>query len=211
MAKDKKEEYLKQLKEIERRGKFRATRKIYKRHRKDLTEHGFYLSPHVLRHKDKYSHGKKLLKASNVNSAETAALAYSLMKNGIERGDIKYSLLGAQLYEKIGRGRKAISRLLKTAEKNIEIGKSHKLGDAYSKIENFVRRNTEEREQGEGSLEKKFGIFAAFIIGGIALSLGSLVITGNAVSNLTQTTPGLLGIFLFIAGLVGVFFCSRRK
>ena len=73
-----------------------------------------------------------------------------------------------------------------------------------------VKEPIKEREQG-GSLEKRFGVFVAFIIGGVALSLGSLTITGNAVSNLIQTTPGLLGIFLFMAGLVGVFFCSKRK
>ena len=69
----------------------------------------------------------------------------------------------------------------------------------------------EKREQKTSGIEKKFGVFVAFLIGGIALSLGSLTITGNAVSNLTQTTPGLLGIIFFIAGLVGMFFYSRRK
>ena len=73
------------------------------------------------------------------------------------------------------------------------------------------QKYTEKREQKTSGIEKKFGIFAAFIIGGIALSLGSLTITGNAVSNLTQTTPGLLGIIFFIAGLVGMFFYSRGK
>lgn len=50
-----------------------------------------------------------------------------------------------------------------------------------------------------------------FMIGGIALSLGSLTTTGNAISNLTGTTPGLLGIILFVAGLIGMFFHFRRK
>jgi len=79
---------------------------------------------------------------------------------------------------------------------------------AYSKKR---EGESEKRERKTSGLEKRFGIFAAFIIGGVALSLGSLTITGNAVSNLTKTTPGLLGIILFIAGLVGIFFYSRRK
>ena len=73
------------------------------------------------------------------------------------------------------------------------------------------KEHTKKREQKTSGIEKKFGVFVAFIIGGVALSLGSLTITGNVVSNLTQTTPGLLGVFLFIAGLVGMFFYSKRK
>lgn len=79
---------------------------------------------------------------------------------------------------------------------------------AYSKKR---EGESEKRERKTSGLEKRFGIFAAFIIGGVALSLGSLTITGNAISNFTQTTPGLLGIIFFIAGLVGMFFYSRRK
>jgi len=80
---------------------------------------------------------------------------------------------------------------------------------AYSK--KAREGSVKKRKQDEGNLEKRIGVSIAFIIGGIALSLGSLTITGNAVSNLTQTTPGLLGVFLFIAGLVGMFFYFRRK
>jgi len=83
--------------------------------------------------------------------------------------------------------------------------------EIYAYHKNYSEKHTEKRDQKTSGLEKRFGIFAAFIIGGVALSLGSLTITGNAVSNLTKTTPGLLGIILFIAGLVGIFFYSRRK
>ena len=79
---------------------------------------------------------------------------------------------------------------------------------AYSKKQ---EEESEKRERKTSGLETKFGIFAVFIIGGIALSLSSLSTTGNAISNLSQTTPGLLGVFLFIAGLLGMFFYSRRK
>ncbi len=54
-------------------------------------------------------------------------------------------------------------------------------------------------------------IFTLSIIAGVALSLSSLSTTGNAVSNLTRTTPGLLGIILFIAGLSGMFFHFKGK
>ncbi len=199
MVEDKKD-YLKQLKEIERKGRFREIRKEYKKVK--------YSPKRMFITEEKYFRGKKFLKKEK-NPVKIAALAYRLMEEGIDRRDFQYSLLGAQLYEKIGRGKKAISRLLGAVEKGIGTGKIRE--EDYQRVEIFIKRNTKERKQDEGSLEKKFGIFIAFIIGGIALSLGSLTLTGNAVSDLTQTTPGLLGIILFIAGLVGVFFYFRRK
>lgn len=52
--------------------------------------------------------------------------------------------------------------------------------------------------------------FILIIIAGFALSLTQLSITGNAISNLIGTTPGILGVLLFIAGLVGMFFSLRK-
>ena len=199
MVEDKKELYLKQLKDIERKDKFRKARKEYKKVK---------YFPRTFVTDTKYFQGKKFLKKEK-NPVKIAALAYRLMEEGIGRRDFQYSLLGAQLYEKIGRGKKAISRLLGAVEKGIGTGKIRE--EDYQRVEIFIKRNTKERGQDESSLEKKFGVFVAFIIGGVALGLGSLTITGNAISNLTGTTPGLLGIILFIAGLVGVFFYFRGK
>ena len=53
--------------------------------------------------------------------------------------------------------------------------------------------------------------FILILTAGFALSLSSLTTTGFAVSNLTQTSKGLGGIFLFIFGLVGMFFYFRRR
>ncbi len=201
MVEDKKEVYLKQLEDIERKSKFREARRTYRKHR---------YKPRPFKPEGKYQEGGEFLKAKEADPIETAAIAYSLMQQGIKSGALRYSLLGAQLYEKIGRGRKAIPRLLKATERSVKLGYSYS-GDVYSKIKTFIKINAGEREQGESSLEKKFAVFAAFIIGGLALSLGSLTITGNAVSNLTQTTPGLLGIIFFLAGLVGMFFYFKGK
>jgi hypothetical protein len=206
MIENKKESYLKQLKDIERRDKFRQARKEYKKVKyppiglspKELSPKG------LIRGDTKYFKGRKFLKKEK-NPVKIAALAYRLMEEGIDRKYFQYSLLGAQLYEKIGKGNKAISRLLKTVERSIETGTTRE--EYYQRVEDFIKRNT----GGGGGLEKKFGIFVAFIIGGVALGLGSLTITGNAISNLTGTTPGLLGIILFIAGLVGMFFYFKGK
>ena len=185
MVEDKKE-YLEQLEDIKRRSRIRKA-------------HG------------EYRKGERFLKDKKIDPTEVANVAYELLQKGIETGDIQYSLLGAQLYEKIGRGRKVIPRLLKAAERSLEQRYQGGIENTYSKIETFIKRNTGKRGQDKSSLEKKFGIFIAFIIGGVALGLGSLTITGNAVSNLSQTTPGLLGILLFIAGLVGMFFYFKGK
>lgn len=208
MVEDKKEIYLKQLKDLGKKSRFRKARETYRKYKYKAEVEG---EKHNII--GTLSDGRRFLETKKVDPTETAALAYELMRDGVKRGDIKYSFLGAQLYEKIGKGRKAIPRLLKTAEIGIKKGwlGRYQLELVYSKIESFIKKNAGKREPSVGSLEKKFGIFVAFIIGGIALGLGSLTITGNAVSNLSQTTPGLLGIILFIAGLAGVFFCSRKK
>jgi len=94
--------------------------------------------------------------------------------------------------------------------KDSKFDKTKKELHAYFKKwgdEKFIKKP----EQKTSGLEKRIGVFIAFTIGGVALSLGSLSITGNVISNLTGTSLGLFGIFLFIAGLVGMFFYSRRK
>jgi hypothetical protein len=62
-----------------------------------------------------------------------------------------------------------------------------------------------------GILEGSKGFFAPFLLVGLALSAFSLTLTGNTVSNLTGTTQGLLGIFLFIFGLFGLVFSAKKK
>lgn len=56
----------------------------------------------------------------------------------------------------------------------------------------------------------KMSAFLLLFVGGIALSMSQISLTGNAVSNLTSSTPGLLGVFLFIAGLVGMILSFRK-
>lgn len=56
---------------------------------------------------------------------------------------------------------------------------------------------------------KLLTVFIIFSFGGVILSIFSLSTTGNVISNLTGTTQGLLGIFLFVFGLAGLAF-SRK-
>ncbi len=159
---------------------------------------------------------------------EVRAYARDLLERGAKgfllhdpkSGNVKTALLGASLYEKIGKGKKAIPRLLRAARREELHGK------AYSKIEDFVERNAGDQYQGQleqlkrevqfsrfgiEHLASKASVFIALTVGGIALGVGSLTITGNAVSNITGTTPGLLGVIFFIAGLTGLFFYFKNK
>lgn len=112
---------------------------------------------------------------------------------------------GAELYEKIGKGKKAIPKLLEAArrDKNGAI-------QSYRTIRAFIERNSGERKPLENGLEGKTMVFAVSTLAGIALSVFSFKATGNAIGNLTGTSQGLLGVFLFIFGLAGMFFSIRK-
>ena len=56
----------------------------------------------------------------------------------------------------------------------------------------------------------KLPIFIILTIVGLALSAVSTSLTGHAISGLTGTTQGLLGIFLFVFGLAGIVFGSKK-
>lgn len=76
---------------------------------------------------------------------------------------------------------------------------------------NRIRQLKHPEPTQERGLESRVAVFFLATLAGIALSLSSLSITGNAVSNLTGTTQGLTGIFLFIVGLAGMVFHFNRK
>ena len=63
----------------------------------------------------------------------------------------------------------------------------------------------------ERDLEGRTFVFIGSFLAGIAISTLSIRETGNVIGNLTGTTSGLLGIFLFIFGIVGLVFNSWKK
>lgn len=71
----------------------------------------------------------------------------------------------------------------------------------------FERRKSNQKK----TLEGRVIVSILSLIGGIALSILSLTATGNVISNLTGTTQGLLGIFLFIVGLVRILLHFNQK
>lgn len=142
---------------------------------------------------------------------EIRAAARDLMERGMGSGEqgllpnVTAALRGAALYEKIGKGRKAIPKLLKAAEKDKNGAISQ-----YKGIREFIERNAGGRQKASSGIESRVSVFIAFLLGGIVLSLTSLRATGSAIGNLTGTSQGLLGIFLFIFGLTGIFFGLKK-
>ena len=91
-------------------------------------------------------------------------------------------------------------------------GKDKPVGEQIGDYERFESDTAQfERGKKPKRLEQRLGFIITFLVIGIALMLGSLTLTGNAVSNLTGTTPGLLGLILFVAGILGIIFYLRRK
>ena len=58
---------------------------------------------------------------------------------------------------------------------------------------------------------RHISVFILFILGGIVLGSTSLTATGNVLGNLTGTSQGLLGIFLFVLGITGIYFRLRKR
>lgn len=195
------DKYLEKLKKIKRgRGPLKEIREAYRAGlRGDIgnAAQDVYAAHSYLSHGDK------------VNPLRALSRAYAILK----KSDYPEVLLvAAEVYERLDKGRKAVPMLIEG------IDRAQKKGETvpYEKVEAFIKRNAggrkkKSQEQGQGGLEGRVGVFILFLLGGLVLSIFSLTATGNAISNLTGTTQGLLGVFLFIAGLVGMFFHFRRR
>lgn len=134
------------------------------------------------------------------------ALVQSLAYNLLENGNIDAAIRGANLYAKIGKGKKAIPRLVEKVEETAEKS-PHMLTDRkirYVKL--FIKKHGRERQPSPSGIEGRTAVFAFSTLAGIALSVSSFNLTGNAIADVTGTGQGLLGAFLFVFGLFGLFF-----
>ena len=129
-------------------------------------------------------------------------VAYDLIKGGWQPN---HFILGARLYEKLGKGNRIIPRLLKKVQEAEKRGEMT-LQD-YEKVKQFIKRNADKKHS---NLESRVGVFILFTLGGIILSISSLTQTGSAISNLIGTSKGLLGLIFFVLGLAGIFFSKKR-
>jgi hypothetical protein len=112
-------------------------------------------------------------------------------------------LVGALLYEKLGKGKEA-ARKLQDGLKKVE----RKEGEAYRKAQEFIKKNSV-REPSIRGLETRVAVFLGSTVAGVALSVFSLTATGNVIGNLTGTSQGLLGLILFVVGIAGLIFGKK--
>jgi len=171
-----------------------------------------------------YFHSKigEILDNPNTSNEQISAYAHLLMEDalktsrskgigGIDSGvpmDFKYAMKSAQMYERIGKGRKVIPKLLGVVERDAEKGYPLDARD-IEKVKAFIERNTK-REPKSGGLERQM-VFIGSVLAGIIISAFSIKATGNVIGNLTGTTTGLLGLILFVFGIAGLFFGSGKK
>lgn len=135
-----------------------------------------------------------------------ASMAYKLL--GYRRS-MESNLLGAQIYEKIGRGDSPAvkNRLLK---KLAEVGdKEPKYFERAAKeVEEFLKRNPSKRKGLQDKVTAILGIFGIFF--GVFFLANS--ITGNAIFNLSNsTTNNLAGGAIFIFGIACFLFYIKRN
>jgi len=134
-------------------------------------------------------------------------------------------LLGVQLYEILGKGKKAASKILKFAPiTNREYGRPIAPYEIEF-LEEFIEKHTGTKPKNleaylneDKGQESRTSIFILSALAGIALiiysSTSNPVLIGHVISNvptLFQNSQGLLGIFLFVFGLAGLVFNFRKN
>jgi len=197
-------------KETKRKKDFRSAREIYRKvAQSEINQFGVgKVSLRKLMELDE--------KSAYENRAEILAVAHKLLDpKSFQIPNPSALLTGAKLYEKIGKGKRAIPRLISGLEKAYqqedEVYKTYEDIGSLSRYMNeakmFVERNSGESQN--KSLETRVGVFVASIFGGLVLSISSLTLTGNAISNLVGTDRGLIGLILFAFGVVGLVFSKK--
>jgi hypothetical protein len=176
---------------------FKEDRDIYRKTNIKEYEEGHIPGHKLFQRAEAYLEGKEELEP-----VEVGAIAYG-MKKGPNPGNV---LLAARLYDSLGKKRK-VRQLL------------DKLEVAYNQNK-FLKQNREKvrkeidklkRNNSSSGLEGITMLFALSVIAGLTLSISSTSTTGYAISNVTQTSQGLAGIFLFVIGLAGLVFSLKKK
>jgi len=144
-------------------------------------------------------------KEIRAHKLEVQALAYDLLHSNWPGLIFE----GALLYEKLGKGKRAVSRM----ENTLEISRKHRYGFVnytYRDVEDFIKRNSDSGEN-SSELEGRVGIFLALTVGGLVLGVNALSATGNVVSSLAGISQGAAGVLFFVAGLAGMYFLLKKR
>jgi len=188
------DKYLEKLDKIEKVGSYRSAREVYRKADKKTNE-------------EIYKEGIDLASLSQEdaykNKGMVQSTAYKLMQR---ENNPQEFLLGAQLYEKIGKGTRIIPKLLENMESASRMGHTNEHNFKY--VRDFIKRTA--KTEKSVNLESRVTVFIIMTLGGIVIAFNSLNTTGFAISNFTQATPSLSGLLLTVAGLVGIFLSLKR-
>lgn len=149
---------------------------------------------------NRYEEGLKIMgDEGDYDLYSKAATARILLGQGAELSTIIYSLMGARIYEKIGKGYVAVPKLLRAVEQVSKRGPIDET-DMYQ-VGLFIKRNSQ-KPQKQGKLEKSVGVTGSILGFGGALTFLSLNFTGNVIGNITPDSSSFTGL-IFLA--IGIF------
>ncbi|HOC96961.1 hypothetical protein KBC25_01635 [Candidatus Pacearchaeota archaeon] len=147
----------------------------------------------------KYFNGEKK-SPSDWRKGNSSKIASELMTRGIKNRNLEYSLVGLKLYDCIGLAdRDSVKRKFERAAKLNPNPKYLNQGiEIFEKYKNDF-----------GIEQKVLGFLSvAFFLAGI--SFLSLNLTGNVIGNMTRSSGNILGIILFVLGIVGLFLVIKE-
>jgi hypothetical protein len=136
----------------------------------------------------------------------TLKVASELMRRGIKDKDLEFSLGGLELYNALGLAdRKSVKRRFEKAAKLDTQGR-YRIARAVEIFENPNKQVINKHD-----LEGKAisGILILSVLGGMIFLSPNL--TGNVIGNMTKSSSNILGLILFVVGIVGVFIQGKVK
>jgi len=198
-------DYLSKFKEL--KDKEKNPRREYRKHSKLYLETKPVKDDYLLNEADRVINSEQNTTNSLADFAHLSGMANELMKRGSFGNNLYFSIQGAKLYDKIGKAnRNSVQRRLFNVYKTLK-DKKENIPSKYEKeLEKIFSL-----EPPKSSLEHKFipVIAGASIIG--ALFFLSPNLTGNIIGNLTKNNSNIMGLVLFVLGLIGFLFYFRKK
>lgn len=198
-------DYLNELKDLNKKGDSKEYKKGYNRTIDDTKD------PYLLKTDKKLLEtGERFIehfKEENVSPGEwrkgnSSKIASELMARGIKNKDLKYSLVGLELYNCLGLANR--NSVKKRFQKAAQLNPDQKyLTEGIKILESLESKTNSSR------LEDSLAIISiGAILAGIFFLSPNL--TGKVIGNISKSSGNVLGGLLFILGIVGSFFTLRK-
>ncbi len=195
------------LKGVDKKESSNKVRKIYDSFQKEASNEGYLKILVDARAIFLGMHGR-LGAADAIDDYHIGAMARTLIKEGAKAGDVEAALYGGYLYEKLGKGQRAIPDILKSCERDQE-GEGKDYRHYRADVEKFIKNNA--RGGSESGLGGQVsGIISIIGLGAAAIFL-SPSITGNAIGNINSGSSNIVGIIGFLVGLLSAVFYFKGK